>query len=59
MEMYLNTRSIADELGVRLDTVSWWIRRGRLKAVRTSPRGPYRVSKREFERFRRWTEPRE
>lgn len=50
MTDYLTTKEIAEILKVHPKTVSHWIRKGRLPAIRPGTRN-YRVAKVDFEAF--------
>lgn len=50
-ERWLTVAEIAAELRVSIETVRRWLRSGRLKGVRLSDRGGYRVAVSEFRRF--------
>lgn len=51
MDRYLTTGDVARALGVTINTVKAWIRRGQVEAIRL-PSGHYRIPATELERFR-------
>jgi len=47
---YYTTGDVAKLFGVSVSAVQYWIKRGKIKAIKT-PGGQYRIPKEELERF--------
>jgi len=52
MDGYLSTRDVAQRYGVTVQTVLLWIKAGRLKHIKLTPRN-YRIKESDLEAFER------
>ncbi|MBE3558291.1 MAG: helix-turn-helix domain-containing protein [Ktedonobacteraceae bacterium] len=52
----LDVETVADELGVRIETVRKWIRKKQLNAINLGRRGGYRIRRSALEEFLRQRE---